>query len=150
MSVVKFTDSIDITRPEKKRTPKPQSRPRRNERTENDIRENIQKGIDHAGGKYVKFDDIDHTEGLLVGGVKKEGKHYFAVMNRDKVVKYVSPNEHFSILRNIPASLYILDYVYRHDADYLYERALDYLDHDKASLFTNCYIKRRSEGKKSK
>ena len=58
MNEVKFTDSIDIKRPEKKRMQRPQSRPHRNERTENDIRENIQKGIDHAGGKYVKFDDI--------------------------------------------------------------------------------------------
>ena len=150
MSIVKFTDSIDIKRPEKKRLPNTQSRLRRNERTENDIRENIQKGIDHAGGKYVKFDDVSHTEGLLVGGAKKGGKHYFAVMDRDKAIRYISPNEHFTILRDIPASLYILDYVYRHDANYLYERALDYFDHDKASLFTNCYIKRHSEGKKSK
>ena len=148
MAEVKFTDSIDIKRPEKKNNPG--QRVRKNDKLENGIRENIQKGIDHAGGKYVKFDDVDHTEGLLVGGVKKEGKHYFAVMDRDKVIKYISPNEHFTILRDIPASLYILDYVYRHDADYLYERALNYFDHDRASLFTNCYIKRRSEGKKSK
>lgn len=143
MNDVRFTDSINITRPEKKRTPKPAPRPRRNERTEADIKNNIMKGIDHAGGKYVKFDDVDHTEGLLVGGVKKDGKHYFAVMNRDKVMKYVSPNEHFTIIRDVPSSLFILDYVYRHDSEYLYDLALNYFDNDKASLFTNCYINKK-------
>ena len=142
MAEVKFTDSIDIMRPEKKRAPKPISKPRRNEKAENDIKNNIIKGVEHAGGKYVKFDDIDHTEGLLVGGVKKNGKHYFAVMDRDKVIKYISPNEHFSIIRNIPSSLYILDYVYRHDTEYLYDRAFSYFDNDKAEIFTNCYIKK--------
>lgn len=141
MAEVKFTDSIDIMRPEKK---KAGQRVKRNEKVENDIRSNIMKGVEHAGGKYVKFDDVNHTEGLLIGGIKKDGKHYFAVMNRDKIVKYISPNEHFSIIRDIPASLFILDYIYKHDSEYLYDLTFNYFNHDKADLFTNCYIKKKN------
>lgn len=142
MAEVKFTDSIDIKRPEKKNNAG--HGVRKNDKLETDIRNNIMKGVEHAGGKYVKFDDVDHTEGMLVGGVKKSGKHYFAVMDRDKVIKYISPNEHFSIIRDIPASLYILDYVYKHDSEYLYDLAFNYFENDKADLFTNCYIKKKN------
>lgn len=141
MEEVKFNNSYEIKKP---------VRPTgnfRKKKPEYDFKANINNALERAGGKYVKFDDVDHTEGLLVGGVKKDGKHYFAVMNRDKVIKYVLPNEHFSILKNIPSSLYILDYVYKREGDYLYDLALSYFEQDKATIFSNCYIKRNKKYK---
>jgi hypothetical protein len=140
MEDVKFNSSFEIQRPER-----PSGS--RRKKPEVDFKSNINAALEKSGGKYVKFDDIDHTEGLLVGGVKKDGKHYFAVMDRDKNMKYVSPNEHFTIIKDIPASLYILDYVYKHDADYLYERAMSFVEHDRADMFSNCYIKHNKKSK---
>lgn len=149
MTEVKFNKSIDITKPDKKRNVKRPANRQAPKRSADDIRNQIHKAMEFAGGKYVKFDDVDHVEGLLFGGVKKNNSFLFAVMDRDKHVVYVTTDNHFSVIRDVTPSLYILNYVYRHDPEYLYDLALDQLEHDKAELFTNCYIQ-KNKGKGSK
>ena len=48
-----------------------------------------------AGGRYVKFDNVDHTEGLMVAGVQSnDGKYMFAVVDRDRHVHCFLQAEH--------------------------------------------------------
>ena len=39
----------------------------------------LNAAMQKAGGRYVKFDNVDHTEGLMVAGVQSnDGKYMFA------------------------------------------------------------------------
>ena len=155
MEEVKFNKFIEMPDNKKqkratasnRKQPDKRQAPRKN--SEELYRNQINKAMEFAGGKYVKFDDIDHTEGLLVGGVKMNNAFLFAVMDRDKNMRYVTPDNHFSVIREVTTQLYILDYVYKQSPQYLYDRALDFFEHDKAELFTNCYIN-KNRGKASK
>lgn len=102
----------------------------------------LEAAMQKAGGRYVKFDDIDHTEGLMVAGVQcKNGSYMFAVMNQDRKVQLVGNNEHFSVIRNVPASLYVLDYVYHRDPEFLLNFVNTTFEQDEIKLITKMYIK---------
>ncbi len=102
----------------------------------------LEAAMQKAGGRYVKFDDIDHTEGLMIAGVQcKNGNYMFAVMNRDRKVQLVGNNEHFSVIRDVPASLYVLDYVYHRDPEILLNIADATFYQDEIKLITKMYIK---------
>lgn len=102
----------------------------------------LESAMQKAGGRYVKFDDIDHTEGLMIAGVQtKDNKYMFAVMNRDRNVQFVGNNEHFSVIRNVPASLYVLDYVYHREPDTLLNLTNNIFTNDEIKLITKLYIK---------
>ena len=129
------------------------------ERSVEDIKKQVSNAINKVGGKYVKFDNIDHTEGLMVCGVlfdsvlddiSNEKKVCFAVMNRDKKIVYISSNEHFSILSNVPASLYVLNYLNTREPDTLLSYAEDAFDKDKVNVFTNICIKSRQNNQVKK
>ena len=129
------------------------------EKTLDELKKQVITAIDKVGGKYVKFNDIEHTEGLMVGGIldnslidkiSDKEKVYFAIMNRDKKIIYVNNNEHFSILQNIPSSLFILNYLYTHEPQTLYDYAETAFKKDKVELFTkNCiYVPKKKNNKK--
>lgn len=114
-----------------------------------ELKKQVSYAIDKVGGKFVKFDDIDHTEGLMVAGILDESaveempdmyKVCFAIMNRDKKIVYMNNNEHFSILQNIPSSLYVLDYLYTHEPETLLDYANDAFERDKINVFTKVCI----------
>ena len=118
-------------------------------KTLDELKKQVSNAIEKVGGKYVKFDDIDHTEGLMVAGILDESvvedlpdmyKVCFAIMNRDKKIVYMNNNEHFSILQNIPSSLYVLDYLYTHEPETLLDYAEDAFERDKVNVFTKVCI----------
>ncbi len=118
--------------------------------SEEDIKKQVSTAIEKVGGKYIKVDNIDHTEGLLVAGVldkseiektSPEDSVYFAVMNRDKKMVYINTKEHFSILKDIPASLYILNYLYTREPDTILAYAEHAFEKDKVDVFTKICIK---------
>ena len=129
------------------------------EKTFDELKKQVSNAIDKVGGKYVKFNDIEHTEGLMVAGIienslidniSDKDKIYFAIMNRDKKIIYVNNNEHFSVLQNIPSSLYVLNYLYTHEPQTLYDYAEHAFQKDKVEVFTkNCiYIPKKKNNKK--
>ena len=75
MTEVKLNGSIDLSIPVKKVNParkqvkkEPRvSMPR--VRSVDEIKQSVTTALEKVGGKYVHFDDINHTEGLLVAGV---------------------------------------------------------------------------------
>lgn len=102
----------------------------------------MEAAMQKAGGRYVKFDDLEHTEGLMIAGVQcKNGTYMFAVMNRDRKVQLVGNNEHFSVIRNVPVSLYVLDYVYHREPETLLNFANTTFTEDEIKLITKMYIK---------
>lgn len=101
----------------------------------------LEGAMQKAGGRYVKFDDIDHTEGLMIAGVQcQDGRYMFAVMNCDRKVQLVGNNEHFSVIRDVPASLYVLDYVYHRNPEILLNRVDVTFEQDEIKLITKMYI----------
>ena len=102
----------------------------------------LENAMQKAGGRYVKFDNIDHTEGLMFAGVQtKDNKYMFAVMDRDRKVQLVGNNEHFSVIRDVPASLYVLDYVYHREPETLLNFVNNVFTEDDIKLITKLYIK---------
>ena len=95
----------------------------------------LNAAMQKAGGRYVKFDNVDHTEGLMVAGVQSnDGKYMFAVVDRDRHVQLVGNNEHFSVIR------YVLDYLYHRESATLHEMVTNTFDIDNTKLITKLYI----------
>ena len=155
MTEVKLNGSIDLSIPVKKANDTRKSvkkehkelRPR--VKTVDEIKQNVSNALEKVGGKYVRFDDIDHTEGLLIAGViDAVGREdapavetvCFAVVDRDRNVQYVNHNEHFSVLREVSNNLSVLDYLYHREALFIFDRATNQMDADGVELFTKNYI----------
>ena len=158
MTDVKINNGIDlnITKPINKKInkfgnnkQKPRAIMKPKEKMLEDLKKQVSIAIDKVGGKYVKFDDVDHTEGLMVAGIidnsiidniSDRDKVCFAVMNRDKKMIYINNNEHFSVLQEIPSSLYVLNYLYTREPQTLYDYATDAFEKDKVTVFTKTCI----------
>lgn len=121
-----------------------------------EIKEQLVKALESVGGKYIKFDDVDHMEGLLIGAVNRnfdsmsaQDNMCFVILDRDRHVQYVNYNTHFSVYRNgVPSSLYVLDYLYTRDPQTLLNAATITLEYDKVTLFTKLYIRVPQKNKK--
>ena len=147
MSEVRITSGINlnVNKPTKHVAPK---KIFRNTKSLEDLKKQVKTAISKVGGKFVQFDNIDHTEGLMLAGIiddtlddnTNQDKVCFAIMDRDKKVVYVNNNEHFSVLQNIPSSLYILNYLYTHEPETLLDYAEHAFDKDKVDLFTKICI----------
>lgn len=122
-----------------------------------EIKEQLVKALESVGGKYVKFDDVDHMEGLLIGAVNRnfdsmsvQDNMCFAILDRDRHVQYINYNTHFSVYRNgVPSSLYVLDYLYTRDPYTLLNATTNTLEYDKVTMFTKIYIHVPQKNKKS-
>lgn len=155
MTEVKLNGSIDLSIPVKKANNTRKSvkkehkvfRPR--VKTADEIKQNVSNALEKVGGKYVCFDDINHTEGLLIAGViDSVGREdapvsetiCFAVVDCDRNVRYVNQNEHFSVLREASNNLSVLDYLYHREAQFIFDRATNQMDVDGVEIFTKNYI----------
>lgn len=122
-----------------------------------EIKEQLVKALESVGGKYVKFDDVDHMEGLLIGAVNRnfdsmsaQDNMCFVILDRDRHVQYVNYNTHFSVYRNgVPSSLYVLDYLYTKDPYALLNTTTNTLEYDKVTMLTKIYIHVPQKNKKS-
>lgn len=78
--------------------------------------EKIKRGIISActrdGGRYVKFFD---TAGILVAAVKMDNDFYFAVLDKDHKIQYFDSTERYSLIKEIPGELSVLNYLWLHD-----------------------------------
>lgn len=121
---------------------------RKPSRSVNDIKEGIVKSLETTGGKYVKFDDINHTEGILVCGVIDadnpdnctDNDICFAVINHNRTLVYVNCNERFAVMREPSMKCSILDWLYRNETSTITEAAKETLNYDGVHIFTNVYL----------
>lgn len=153
MTEVKLNGSIDLSIPVKKINPvrkQVKKEPRVSiprVRSVDEIKQSVTTALEKVGGKYVHFDDINHTEGLLVAGVidsidgvVSADNICFAVVDRDRNVQYVNNNEHFSILREVPNNLSVLDYLYTRESKCIYDRVVSQMKSEGVEMFTKNYI----------
>ena len=122
---------------------------KRPERSVDDIKEGIKKSLESTGGKYVKFDDINHIEGLLVCGVIDASNTTdkvtsedicFAVVNHDRKLIYVNCNERFSVMREPSMKCSILDWLYRNETATINDIANGAMEYDGVEIFTDVYL----------
>lgn len=142
----------DDAKPNKPRDNKQQksrfNKPQRPVRSVEDIKAGIVNSLENVGGKYVKFEDINHTEGLLVCGVvdADDPNHvtskdiYFAVVDHDRHLVYVNSNNRFSVMREPSMKCSILDWLYRNEAQTIYDIAMDTLEDHGVEIFTKTYL----------
>ena len=126
------------------------------ERSVDDIKEGIKKSLESTGGKYVKFDDINHTEGLLVCGIVDASNTTdkvtaadicFAVVNHDRKLIYVNCNERFSVMREPSMKCSILDWLYRNETATINDIANGAMEYDGVEIFTDVYLNEPVEPK---
>lgn len=133
-------------------------RPKRFVRSVDDIKAGIIKSLESVGGKYVKFEDINHTEGLLVCAVidaadaanPAPNDVYFAVVNHDRKLVYVEADNRFSVQREPSMKCSILDWLYRNEAQTIADIAFGTLEDDGVDVFTDTYIVVPEPPKKNK
>lgn len=151
------------TKPSKKNnvSRKPRfEKPQRPQRTVEDIKTGIVNSLESVGGKYVKFEDINHTEGLLVCGVVDAENPdnvtakdiYFAVVDHDRHLVYVNCSNRFSVMREPSMKCSILDWLYRNEAQTIYDIAMNTLDDHGVDIFTKTYlvVPKKTEKKNNK
>lgn len=146
MTEVNIKGSIDlnVTRSKKVNNQRPSFKKDEHKarvKTDEEYIEQLNVAMKKAGGRYVKFDNVDHTEGLMIAGVQtNNGKYMFAIVDRDRHIQLVGNNEHFSVIRGIPASLYVLDYLYHREPTTLHGMVTNTFDIDNTKLITKLYI----------
>lgn len=133
----------------KEKTQKPRfNKPQRPQRSVEDIKAGIVNSLESVGGKYVKFEDVNHTEGLLVCGVVDPEDQdrvtskdiYFAVVDHDRHLVYVNCNNRFSVMREPSMKCSILDWLYRNEAQTIYDIAMNTLEDHGVEIFTKTYL----------
>lgn len=147
----------------KKNKPKFEKKERRfPKRSVEDIKSGIVKSLENVGGKYVTFEDINHTEGLLVCGLvdAMEGETvtdediFFAVVNHDRNLVYVNCKEKFTVQREPSLKCSILDWLYRNEANTIIDIATETMEADGVDIFTDVYLvpvkEKKNSGKKNK
>jgi hypothetical protein len=149
MSEVKLAETVNVSKSQKNRISFQAESPA----------EKIKRGIINActrdGGRFVKFFE---TVGILVGAVKMDNDFYFAVLDKDRKVQYFDSTERYSLLKEIPGELSVLNYLWLHDRASLLDivtntfMSADIDDVcDKFELLTPIYIRipqRQSNSKK--
>lgn len=142
---INFNNGVEIPKVKKAYNKKKKQTFKKKLKTLDLIKKDIAATLKYAGGKYVTFDDTNHTEGLLIGGAiikypkSKDAK--FIVVDKNKNIVFIDSFEHFSYIKDIPSSLYILNYVYTRDTTYFYNLIMGELeDNENIEVFTNIYM----------
>lgn len=124
---------------------KPYKRP---VRTVDELKEGIIKSLESTGGKYVKFDDVNHTEGILVCGIIDaedpnkivQDDICFAVINHNRNLIYVPYENRFSVMKEPSLKCSVLDWLYRNETATIVDTAIKGMEEDNVDIFTNIYL----------
>ena len=144
MTDFKFTEKVAVdfaaATPVKKRRTR-EERKASYEQTKERIRNVILKD----GGRYVTFpsdSETDYAAGLLVCGLEFEKKLYFLYIDKDRQIRIMHHGESYKLLREIPASLSILNYIYNYQRNELKTAIENFFeDNEEYKLFTEIAIR---------
>ena len=116
-------------------------------------KERICNVILEDGGRYVTFPsapETDHATGLLVCGLEFGKKLYFLFIDKDRQIRIMHHGESYKLLREIPASLSVLNYMYNYQRNELKTAIENFFeDNEEYKLFTEIAIRpyrRRNDG----
>ena len=152
MTDFKFTEKVAVDfaaeTPVKKRRTR-EERKASYEQTKERMRNVILKD----GGRYVTFpsdSETDYAAGLLVCGLEFEKKLYFLYIDKDRQIRIMHHGESYKLLREIPASLSVLNYIYNYQRNELKTAIENFFeDNEEYKLFTEIAIRpyrRRTAG----
>ena len=152
MTDFKFTEKVAVDfaaeTPVKKRRTR-EERKASYEQTKERMRNVILKD----GGRYVTFPsepETEHATGLLVGGVEFEKKLYFLYIDKERQIRIMHHGESYKLLREIPASLSVLNYIYNYQRNELKTAIENFFEeNEEYKLFTEIAIRpyrRRTAG----
>ena len=152
MTDFKFTEKVAVDfaaeTPVKKRRTR-EERKASYEQTKERIRNVILKD----GGRYVTFpsdSETDYAAGLLVCGLEFEKKLYFLYIDKDRQIRIMHHGESYKLLREIPSSLSVLNYIYNYQRNELKTAIENFFeDNEEYKLFTEIAIRpyrRRNAG----
>lgn len=161
MTEVKLKESIDITipvknnRPRKERLPKGWVKVKVNQ-PKLPTEDELKIALERCGGKYVEFPG--NVRGLLIAGASVSvaepdfmNKYRFVIVDNNRQVVLVDSGEHFTVLRDVPADLYVLDYLYHREAADLYAKVeAQFSDEFKVLTKTYFYIPTKKNVNKTK
>ena len=144
MTDFKFTEKVAVDfaaeTPVKKRRTR-EERKASYEQTKERIRNVILKD----GGRYVTFpsdSETDYAAGLLVCGLEFEKKLYFLYIDKDRQIRIMHHGESYKLLREIPASLSVLNYIYNYQRNELKTAIENFFeDNEEYKLFTEIPIR---------
>ena len=148
MAELKFAQKIAIdfgTKPVKKRRTA-EERKAAYERT----KERVCRAIEKDGGRYVTFPECPENEnatGLLVCALEFEKKLYFLFIDKDRQARIIYHGESYKLIRDVPASLSVLNYMYMNQRSEL-KTAIEYFfeENEQYKLISDIaiYPKKRS------
>lgn len=100
----------------------------------------ISRAIEKDGGRYVAFSDTEY--GLLVCGVEYRKTLNFVYIDKDRQICCKHHDESYRLLKDIPAQLSVLNYIYTRQRAELKEY-LDqfFADNDQMTLVTPVAIR---------
>lgn len=76
------------------------------------IRRSLINVCERDGGRYIHFDELF---GILVGAVRIKDDYFFAIIDKDRKVQYVESTERYSLVKDIPGDLSVLNYLWMND-----------------------------------
>lgn len=85
--------------------------------------------IKKDGGRFVRFEEKRY--GLLVCAVECQKKLNFLYIDKDRKIECVPVSETFSLMRQLPGDLSVLNYIYNHQKEELSELVRKYLEENK-------------------
>ena len=89
----------------------------------------INRAIQKDGGRYIGFENSGY--GILCCGVVSDKKFYFIWMNKDREIEVQSMKDTYKLIREIPANLSVLSYLYDNQRQVLREMVEQWLELNK-------------------
>ena len=143
MADIKFAErvAIDFESKAKQKRRSAEERKASYEKT----KERIINAINKDGGRYVTFPNSAEGEsaaGLLICGVEFEKKLYFLYIDKDRQIRIMHHGESYRLIRELPNSLSVLNYVYNHQRNELRAAIEMFIEsNDAYKLFTEIAIR---------
>lgn len=147
LAEVSFNNSIELPRVKKNTNNEKNHRVKKNNAREKkhvysfeEIQKNITESLVRTGGRYVRFDNPEHSEGLMCAGVSIDNAIFFAIINKDRKIEYVPSNIHYTVLRYPSNNLSVLDYLYKTNHTMIENIVTVAFENEDVEPFTKNYI----------
>ena len=102
-----------------------------------EFKSKVEAAVNRDGGRYIEF--IDGI-GMLVAATKHRNKYYFVWLDRDRKLQFTDANETYHILRNVPISMGIVDYLVHSERKTLADKVINFFKEEESYKGEDKYI----------
>lgn len=85
-------------------------------------RKKVLNAVKRDAGKYISFPDEGIT-GLFAGACMYDNYPHFVIIDKDRKAQYVNADNVFTMVKQVPGNLSILDYLREHEPEFIQEVA---------------------------